>query len=314
MVLLSGAIPGFVPCLNFGSSLTKTACFNKTALEPFQACSSNQLGILGPKLVRIHSLIQAFDFIVTCFLLVQQLLDQLRAFLRLVQGVLERAQILEQVRLSLVVAFLQAFQLSAAGLKLWRRLLLFGILACLHQQLELVQGAAQAIDGLLQAFVGFLVFFSCSSFSGSSSIASAVAFSGLFFLLPSSTCLSSGLAIKAFSTCWNSAVSRSPTVWWAAVVLSLVLLSSVAISFLTLYCLTPMSAHAFTSWGLSSNPFTAAFSSSLKLGSCGSAPCSLAIWKEVIHPDRDFSVCWSLSRLVLWHCFWLTLGSSKKTW
>ena len=104
MVLLSGAIPGFVPCLNFGSSLTKTACFNKTALEPFQACSSNQLGILGPKLVRIHSLIQAFDFIVTCFLLVQQLLDQLRAFLRLVQGVLERAQILEQVRLSLVVA------------------------------------------------------------------------------------------------------------------------------------------------------------------------------------------------------------------
>ena len=59
-------------------------------------------------------------------------------------------------------------------------------------------------------------------------------------------------------------------------------------------------AQAFTSWGLDSNPCTAAFSSSVKLGSCGSAPCSFAIWKLVIQPYKDFSVSWSFSRLVLW--------------
>ena len=99
--------------------------------------------------MRIHSLVQAFQFLITFLLLIQQLLDQFRAFLRLVQGVSEHAQCFEQVRLGLAVAFLKALQLIAAGLKLWRRLLGFGIVVCLHQQLELVQGAAQAIDSLL---------------------------------------------------------------------------------------------------------------------------------------------------------------------
>ena len=157
MLLLSGAISGFLP---WPSNFPYQNLFTKTALEPFQAFSSNQLGILGPKLVRIHSLIQAFHVLFTGFLLVQQLLDQVRAFLRLVQGVFEHAQCFEQVRLGLVVAFLQALQLIAAGLKLWRGLLGFGIVVCLHQQRELVHGAAQAIDCLLQAFVSFLVLFS----------------------------------------------------------------------------------------------------------------------------------------------------------